>query len=175
VYQALPLQKKYRLAPFHGVCLLLLITVIDAGAVYSQDIKNDRYWFGHHLNDSKALFIRLEEPLVEKPASWKALAAVQSLYKGNKLLSAKGQLIIYFKKDSLPPALRYGSRIVVSTPCKELKTPAIRARLSTSAIAFFRASPTRCTWRRVITTRFRPLKPVRSKACCSASKGQHIA
>lgn len=77
---------------------------------------------GHHLAGSKALVLKLEEPLVEKPATWKAVASVESLYKGEELVPAEGKVTLYFKKDSLLPPLQYGSRIVVSKPLQEVGT-----------------------------------------------------
>lgn len=122
LYAFLPLPKRFWLAPLQGAMLSLLMGVVGAAAVYSRDIRNTDGWMGHHLAGSKALVLKLEEPLVEKPATWKAVATVESLYKGEGLVPAEGLVILYFKKDSLLPPLQYGSRIVVGKPLQEVRT-----------------------------------------------------
>ena len=122
LYPLLPLPRKFRLAPLQGSILTLLIGVVGAAAVYSRDVRNREAWFGHHLDQSKALVLKLEEPLVEKPATWKAVANVQTVYKEGTSLPADGKVILYFQKDALPPALGYGSRIVVGKPLQAVRS-----------------------------------------------------
>ena len=120
-YRFLPLAKKYALAPHQGLLLFLLIASVGAGAVYVHDIRNSALWFGRHLQENNAMVWKLEEPLVEKPASWKAVASVQSIYKEAGAQAAKGKGILYFKKDSLPPRLHYGSLIVTQKPLQPIR------------------------------------------------------
>ncbi|HEY1115724.1 MAG TPA: ComEC/Rec2 family competence protein [Chitinophagaceae bacterium] len=121
LYPLLTLPKRFWLATLQGTLLSLLIGVVGAAAVYSRDVRNSDGWIGHHLAESKALVLKLEEPLVEKPATWKAVATVESLIKGDARMQSEGKVILYFKKDSLRPALSYGSRIVVGKPLQEVR------------------------------------------------------
>lgn len=121
LYRFLPLPQKYVWAPLQGILLSLLVAIAGATVVYTRDVRNSRRWFGAYPLESKALVITLEEPMAEKPASWKAVASVRYIYKDNTFEPAKGSLILYFKKDSLPPPLHYGSRIVVGKPAQPVR------------------------------------------------------
>jgi competence protein ComEC len=121
LYRFLPLPKRFALASLNGIALSVLVGIVGAASLYTRDVRNSRVWFGHHLSDSAALVLKLEEPLVEKPASWKAVATVQSVYKGRRSLPTEGKVILYFKKDSLPPALQYGSQLVTRKPLQPVR------------------------------------------------------
>jgi competence protein ComEC len=121
LYQALPLTRKYQFAAANGILIGLLMAFIGAGVLHNSDIRNHKDWFGHHLSGRQALLLTLEEPLVEKPASWKAIASVKEVYHNGEAQPAEGKLIIYFKKDSLPQGLGYGTRLVVAKPVQSIK------------------------------------------------------
>lgn len=116
-----PLTKKYGLAPVNGIVLSLLVDIIGAGALYYSDIRNNTHWVGHRLHETKALLLTLQEPLVEKPASWKAIASMEQAYTGTEATPAEGGLIIYFKKDSLSEGLGYGSRLILTKPLQRIR------------------------------------------------------
>jgi competence protein ComEC len=71
-------------------------------------------WFGHHYNETNIVVIRLLEPLSEKEKSYKALAEFVSVKDSNRIIPVSGKLMLYFRKDSLPPVLNYGSLIVTN-------------------------------------------------------------
>ncbi len=70
---------------------------------------------------------KLEEPLSQKPNSYKGIASVQVAQMNDSLFFPKGKIIIYFEKDSLiAPAKRtqivtYGSRICFSKKLQPIK------------------------------------------------------
>jgi competence protein ComEC len=97
------------------------MSIIGASALYTSDIRNNKAWFGHQQSGTKALLLTLQEPLMEKPASWKALATVEQVYTSKEAQPAAGQLIIYFKKDSLPEGLGYGSRLLLTKPLQRIR------------------------------------------------------
>jgi len=57
------------------------------------------------------MLVTLDEPLVEKPRSYKAMARVNYLIR-ESIIPAPGKIIIYFQKDSFIHNLSYGSRII---------------------------------------------------------------
>lgn len=119
-YSLLSVKWRYRLAVVNGLVLLLLLASLGGIAVWFHDIRHDPLWFGHRYQKDDFLFVTLKEPLVEKANSYKALAAVNVVSTGKEKKTVRGDLILYFKKDSLPP-LQYGSQIVFNTALQPIR------------------------------------------------------
>lgn len=116
VYNALQVLKRFRFKTVNGITIQLLFLFIGALLVWKNDIRNDSDWFGSHYSIRDYLKVTLEEPLVEKPNSFKAVAAVNSLYNTGIKKPSEGKLIIYFKKDSSLASLVYGSQLLIHRP-----------------------------------------------------------
>lgn len=88
---------------------------------YQKDIRNHKDWVGNHYQSGDAVVVTLNEQLIEKTKSFKANATVEYLIHNGMQTSSNGSILIYFKKDSLPPFLQYGSQIVFNKPLQEIK------------------------------------------------------
>lgn len=101
----------------------ITLTCIGIGISFTwfKQINNEQQWVGNTYKEKDIVQIRLLEPLSEKEKSFKALAEFISVHKNNKAIAVKGKLIIYFKKDSLPPRLKYGSIIATHKLISEIK------------------------------------------------------
>jgi competence protein ComEC len=117
----LPAIKKFSLRGLQGALIQSSIFVIGALITYDKDIRHDDQWIGHHYIDSCAVIVTLQEPLVEKTKSYKALASIDALQVNGKWQYVKGNMLIYFKKDSTPPPLKYGSQIIFTKPLQAIK------------------------------------------------------
>ncbi|RYZ47034.1 MAG: ComEC family competence protein, partial [Chitinophagaceae bacterium] len=53
--------------------------------------------------------------------SYKALASVEAVFHNRMDKSAKGDIILYFKKDSVPPGVGYGSRLLVAATLQAIR------------------------------------------------------
>lgn len=120
-YSLLPVQNRYRLHLLHGAALLLLFVCTGSAAVWLHDVRNQPCWFGKAYRNGNAVLVTLEEPLVEKAASYKALASVETIIDNNQQKKTKGSLLLYFKKDSLRPPLYYGSQLLLTRPLQAIK------------------------------------------------------
>ncbi|HUC83264.1 MAG TPA: ComEC/Rec2 family competence protein, partial [Flavisolibacter sp.] len=78
-------------------------------------------WIAHALKEKNLITVTLEEPLVEKTNSYKALARFTQVGDSASMQPVEGSLILYFKKDSLLPPLQYGSQIVFQKPLQEIR------------------------------------------------------
>ena len=116
VYNALQVLKRFRYKSVNGITIQLLFLFIGALLVWKNDIRNDPDWFGSRYLIHDYLNVTLEEPLVEKPNSFKAVASVKSLYSRDIHKTSEGKLILYFKKDSSLESLGYGSQLLIHTP-----------------------------------------------------------
>jgi competence protein ComEC len=115
------LSAQFRLRYINGILLNGLLFTAGSLLTYYKDIRHQQQWFGHLYAAGDTMIVTVEEPLSEKARSYKATATVQAIIKEGQLLPVKGSLLLYFKKDSLPPALHYGSQILFT------KTPEIIA------------------------------------------------
>jgi competence protein ComEC len=111
----------FRQARFTGLLLHLLVFATGAIFTWQQDIRNAQQWIGHYYQPGQTLRLTLEEPLVEKANSYKALARIETVYDTTTARSVKGQVILYFKKDSTTQLLGYGSQIITARPLQPIR------------------------------------------------------
>lgn len=116
-----PLLNRFRYSALGGITVSVIFFSVGMLLAWKNDIKNNSEWFGHYYKESQVLIATLDEPLVEKTKSFKANATVTNLLEGKKTVPIIGKIIIYFKKDSLPHNLRYGSQILLKKPLQEIK------------------------------------------------------
>jgi len=102
---------------------LVFIMVFSAGCLltHEKNIKNEKNWFGNRLKTGQTLIIRLEEPLSEKPNSFKAVCSVTGLITDSSQVPVLGKMIVYFKKDATIPSLRYSSVLMFSRPVQPIQ------------------------------------------------------
>ncbi|MEO7530032.1 MAG: ComEC/Rec2 family competence protein, partial [Sediminibacterium sp.] len=60
--------------------------------------------------------VTLKEPLTSKPNSYKALAKADAVLIKGKWITVKGDILIYWKKDSVASALQYGAQLIIQKP-----------------------------------------------------------
>ena len=121
VYFFLSNKIKYGFSYLSGIFISFFIVVIGGILVWLHDVRHDANWIGHHYKDSSFVVVTIEEPLVEKANSYKALASVNSLSNHHQFKKTSGQIILYFKKDSTIKTLHYGSQIVFNKPLQQIK------------------------------------------------------
>jgi competence protein ComEC len=119
-YSFLPVTQKFAFSSAHGILFHGLFLVAGAGSVQVSHIRQDPQWFGH-LPAPSMMLLKLEEPLVEKPNSYKAVASVVQVYGGGRARTTTGRLIIYFSKDSSLLSLSYGSLLLVKKGLQEIR------------------------------------------------------
>ncbi len=81
--------------------------------MYFQNIEHDTKWIGHYADKTNLITVTLQEPLTAKTNSYKAMAKLESVLVNGKWVMVKGNVLLYFKKDSIDPALQYGSQIII--------------------------------------------------------------
>ncbi|MBG9374689.1 ComEC/Rec2 family competence protein [Panacibacter sp. DH6] len=121
VYSILPRFLKYKLSTLQGVLILLLFFITGAVAVYIKDVRNDAVFFGNYSNEGIPMLVKLEEPIVTKERSYKALASVKLVKHDQTWKSTTGNILLYFKKDSAATKLTYGSRLIITKPLQQIK------------------------------------------------------
>ncbi len=113
--------RRYRLAAINGIAITIIFLSLGSLLVWHQDIRHDPGSYGNHYKYSDDAIAILQEPLVEKANSYKAVATITAIGKNNEFTVTNGDAIIYFQKDADILSLDYGSEIMFSAPLQEIK------------------------------------------------------
>jgi competence protein ComEC len=111
----------YKLAIINGTAITIIFIALGCLLTWYKDIRHNPAWYGKHYEQGPLLIATLQEPLVEKANSYKALATVTAVENNYKFIPTKGDAIIYFKKDSSLLRLDYGSQIIFSKLLQEIR------------------------------------------------------
>ncbi len=114
-------QKKFFFSWFPGVSITLCMLGFGILLTWIKQINHEQQWVGHFYKPGDIVQLRLLEPLSEKQKTYKALAEIVSVQQNGKATKVSGQLILYFQKDSITPALQYGHIIAINKPLQEIK------------------------------------------------------
>jgi competence protein ComEC len=113
-YNWLFIKYKFRFALIGGIFINLVFLGLGALLVWQKDVRNNKNWYGPQLEGHTGIITILQEPLVLKPNSYKALATVKGIIKNDSIYPATGNIIIYFKKEIDKDQLTTGSQIIVT-------------------------------------------------------------
>ncbi|HEX2628940.1 MAG TPA: ComEC/Rec2 family competence protein, partial [Chitinophagaceae bacterium] len=116
----IPFFNRYRFTIINGIAIHLLFISIGAWLIWQEDIRHHKNWFHHNYTGNESIIVTLQEPLSEKERSYKANARVTALLRNDSLIPVSGTIIMYFKKDSLPPVLEYGTQLIFKKNIQEI-------------------------------------------------------
>lgn len=121
LFARLPLAARFKLNALQGILLFGIIVTVGMLLVWQKDIRHHHNWYGLRYQNDDALVLRIDELLLEKTKSFKATAAVETILQSNQAIACKGKLLLYFKKDALPPNLHYGDKILLHKKLQPIK------------------------------------------------------
>ena len=121
-YNLFSIGAQYRLKIISGICIYTSVFCLGFIIHFHSILKNKSDWFGHFYNNGDYLLIKIEEPLLEKPASYKAVSSVLAIVnnKGESRITS-GKIISYFRKDSSMPELKYGDLLFIKSDIQLIK------------------------------------------------------
>src|SRR4051794_33604811 len=118
----LPQYKRFSGQWLQGVLILLLFTASGALLTYASNIQHQPGWFQNHYSKGTVVIATINEPLVTKPNSYKAVATVTAVQNNSTVQGTKGNILIYFKKDStIVNRISYGAQIAFSKPLQPVQ------------------------------------------------------
>ncbi|MBV4357741.1 ComEC/Rec2 family competence protein [Pinibacter aurantiacus] len=120
VFLLLPLKRKFSQSWISGVAINATLICLGGILFYENTGTNDAWCIKNNYASQK-LLLTLQEPLTEKERSFKAKATVELMGDDSTCKSATGNIIVYLQKDSLKPALTYGSQIVIDKPLQLIR------------------------------------------------------
>ena len=121
IYSLASLKSKFRFGYINGIAINIIILLIGAILVWLQDVRHNKNWIGNNNFHNNYVIATIEEPLVEKTNSFKALASVEGIYSEYGFRKKGGQIILYFRKDSSFQQLHYGSQIIFKKPLQQIR------------------------------------------------------
>ncbi|HET9055845.1 MAG TPA: ComEC/Rec2 family competence protein [Chitinophagaceae bacterium] len=107
--------------PFNGISINLLLIALGMLLSYYKNTAHHRTWLNNYYHPGDVMQLTLEEPLSEKTKSLKSVASVSLLADSNGSKPVKGQIILYFQKDSNALKLDYGSQIIIKKNLQPIK------------------------------------------------------
>jgi competence protein ComEC len=128
---------RFRLGWLNGILISVLFMSIGGILTWCQDVSNDGNWFGRYYQPRAVIVVTISEPLVEKPASFKAEATVDYIIQGEQTTKVDGKIILYFQKDSLGLLPAYGTRLLFKKAMQEIKSTGNPGAFDYKRYAFF--------------------------------------
>lgn len=120
-FSCLSLSKKFRYRVVGGIIIMLPFIALGALSVWYHDLRHSAGIPGPQLTTGVTLFATLAEAPAEKTNSLKATAVITGIIDNGNHIAADRKIIIYFRKDSLPVMLQYGSVLVFKKPLQEIQ------------------------------------------------------
>ncbi|RYG02717.1 MAG: ComEC family competence protein, partial [Chitinophagaceae bacterium] len=110
----LPEKQQYSLLVLRGASLNLLIAGCACAILSIHDSRNDSQSFTQTYVPGDQYLLVINEPLSERPGSFKTTASVKCIYSGDRIRRANGNFLVYFDKIPANKTLRYGDIIYTS-------------------------------------------------------------
>ncbi|QEC67070.1 ComEC/Rec2 family competence protein [Panacibacter ginsenosidivorans] len=119
-YTFLSLSQRFILRWLHGLAILILVMTFGATIMYVKDIRHQPDWYNNNYTSTSPVLVTIEEPLVVKTNSYKALATVNAVYNNGRWQQTNGKILVYLKKEEIHPQIDYGTQIVIQKPLQEI-------------------------------------------------------
>ena len=113
-YQFLGTAKKFSLRWVSGMAITLLFIAVGGVLSFVKNIEHNPKWIGKFYSEKTPVILTLQEPIVDKPKSFKALAKAEAVWINGEWKNVTGDVLLYFRKDSSKPNLDYGSQIILA-------------------------------------------------------------
>ncbi len=114
-------RSKYYNSWINGFAFNIIFIAFGIALSWLKQTPHQSNWAGHFYKEGDIVQLRLLEPLSEREKTYKALSEIVVIYHNQKAKKVTGKAMIYFRKDSIAPALQYGDVILVHSNLQEIK------------------------------------------------------
>lgn len=129
---------KFKYGWLMGMSISLFFMVLGGGLSYLKNTVHDEKCILNNYKTNAEVLVTIQEPLVEKVRSFKALAKAETILHPS-LKTVTGNILLYFKKDSTTPALHYGSKIIIHKPMQAITNSGNPAAFNYKRFCLFQA------------------------------------
>jgi competence protein ComEC len=112
---------KYKL--LLGYAILILLATTGAWRMHLTTVSLQPTPLAHIKDSTYTYIASLQEPVTEKPNSYKAIAQLTHRLSGDSLIPFRATTILYFQKNLNSEGLYYGDKIVFRKPLQPVKAP----------------------------------------------------
>jgi len=120
VHLVLPFSLKFTFRWLNGGCILFVFAILGSWVTYTHDIRHQVRWYQNNYATESKILVTVDEPLVAKTNSYKALATVNAVSPNGSWQKTDGKILVYFKKGNTQPAIEYGSQLIIQKPLQEI-------------------------------------------------------
>ncbi|MBS4042698.1 MAG: ComEC family competence protein [Chitinophagaceae bacterium] len=102
--------------------ILFNIVFVSLGALISwfKFIENRPYWIGNYFQENTPIIVTFQDNIVPRNKSYKAKVSVDAIKQNKYWKAVEGDMLLYFKKEAVPPDLHYGDQIIVTRNIREI-------------------------------------------------------
>ena len=119
-FHVVPSDRKFRWMAIGGFALQSLLFVLGSGICNSHDLRKNADWIGYRYSKYDTIKAIIQEPLIQKRKTWKALARIVAVKHHGKWMNATSNILIYIKNDSLASKLNTGDEIKFQDPIQNI-------------------------------------------------------
>ncbi len=98
-----------------GTAVLFLFISIGGVLSFEKNGTHDKEWIGNYYKPNIQVLVTIQEPLVTKGKTYKALAQANSVFIKNQWQPVSGNVLLYFLKGTKYPDITYGSQIIINS------------------------------------------------------------
>jgi competence protein ComEC len=116
LFSLIPTIQKIRWMALAGFAIQSLLVVFGAVIYKHHDLRNNEEWIGYRYSKNDSIIASIQEPLIQKRKTWKALASISSVKHQGTWKIASSNILIYITNDSLASKLETGDEIKFQEP-----------------------------------------------------------
>jgi len=119
-FSLLSVNLKFRWMFLCGLAIQSLLFVFGVGICNQNDLQKNPLWIGYRYHKNDTLLVVIQEPLIKKKKTWKALASIISVHHDRKWIVARSNILIYIKNDSIAAQLNTGDVVEINEPIQKI-------------------------------------------------------
>ncbi|MCO6498601.1 MAG: ComEC family competence protein [Chitinophagaceae bacterium] len=102
-----------------GIAITMLLCISGIVLFQLHDVKRQRKWYGHSLNNTTVWTVKAQTTLQEKPKSYRVDVELIFGFNGVEQKEVTGQAILYLAKDSNAAGIRRGDLLLIKNKLQE--------------------------------------------------------
>lgn len=120
IFSLASISLKFKWIAISGLAIHTLLFTFGAALCNQQDLRKQNNFIGYHYFKNDSIIATIQEPLIQKRKTWKAIANIVAVKHQGQWINATSRLLIYIKNDHLAAALSTGDDIAFSVPIQKI-------------------------------------------------------
>jgi competence protein ComEC len=112
---------KFKWRWISGIFLMVLLCFAGMLLLKLNNIKESKFWYGHHLQNADGLQIVLKSKPLPRNKTYKVVAEIRNVISGDAVVSTNGKALFFLHKDSNTAVLSGGDVIWVKNKLRPIR------------------------------------------------------